>query len=347
MLHLTQALRAHEITSLVAVGRDGPAASRLREAGVPVVVLGPMGVGAPRSVARIAARVPHDVLHLHGSRAGLAGTLASRLRLLDRLHPIVYTAHAFSFRRGAPRVFRWAFARTERFTCSTAGAVICLTHADVRAAQQAGVTARRFVVIPNGLDASRFRAAADRRDEFGIPRGAPVAGLIARLVPQKDPLRFVEVADAVSRAVPEARFLLVGDGPLRGAVEAAVRDRGLDGRVTLTGFRADVPELLATMDVFVLTSAWEGLPFAVLEAMAAQRPVIVSDLPGIDEVLEHGRTGLIVNGREPLAIALAVQGLLRDPARRREMGQAGRARVEQRFTIARMAEDTAAVYDDV
>lgn len=344
LLHLTQALRPLGFESVVAVGRDGPAVARLREAGVRVLVLGALGLDAPRKVAGAAERVLHDVLHLHGSRSGLAGALASRLW---PMRPIVYTAHAFSFHRAAAAPLRWAFTQAERLTCRSARRVICLTHADADAARRNGVSTNRLVVIPNGIDPLRFSVHDDRRQELGISQDAPVAGFIARLVPQKDPVLFVEVCAEVARALPQARFLLVGDGPLRASVEAAAQEAGLTDRLLLTGFRPDVPQLLAAIDVFVLTSAWEGLPFAVLEAMASRRPVVAPDLPGIDEVIENGRTGLIVGTRQPRQLAQAVERLLRMPEVCRQMGAAARDRLERHFTVTAMAAATAEVYSEL
>jgi len=344
LLHLTQGLMAHGLTNAVVVGRPGPAATRLRDAGMTVLALGTMGVGAPRAVRGLLRTLSPDVLHLHGSRSGLVGVLAAQDH---RLLPIVYTAHAFSFRRKVAAPLRWVFARLESLTCRRARRVICLTRADLDAARRVGIDTARFVVIPNGIDLSRFPATSNRRAEFSIPKEALVVGLVARLVPQKDPLRFVEMAAAVARAVPAARFLLVGDGPLRRVVEEAVRSRGLDGKLSVTGFRPDVPELLATMDVFVLTSAWEGLPIAVLEAMAAGQAVVVPPLPGIDEVVDDGRTGIIANGRDPTILAAAVEALGHDQRRRRTLGEAARRRIEDQFTVARMADATATVYRDL
>lgn len=344
LVHLTAALGPLGFDSVVAVGIPGPMSDRLRTQGVRVAVLGALGVTAPRLLRALARDTPHELLHLHGSRSGLAGAVAFRGR---PFRPIVYTAHAFSFRRRAALPLRWMFARAERVTCSAAARVVCLTTADVRAAASAGINTERFVVIPNGIDASSFNGASDRRPELSIPRTAPVVGFIARFVPQKDPLRFLQVAAHVAHQIPEAHVLMVGDGPLRPDIEAAVREHGLVGRVILTGFRRDVAELLATVDVLVLTSVWEGLPITVLEAMAARRPVVVPDLPGMDEVIEDGRTGVIVRSRDVDALTAAIMRLLGAPALRAQMGEAARRRLEERFTVERMAADTAGVYEQV
>ncbi|HEU5300098.1 MAG TPA: glycosyltransferase, partial [bacterium] len=192
-----------------------------------------------------------------------------------------------------------------------------------------------------------FLDAPDRRETLGIPAGVPVVGMIGRLVPDKDPVGFVAAARAVAGVLPEARFLVVGDGPLRPRVQEAVEREGLAGVVIMTGERPDIPELLATMDVVVLTSRWEGMPMVVLEAMASARPVVAPRLGGLTEVIEDGVTGRLTPPGDERAIAEAVIALLRDAPARRRMGEQGRARVRERFSLERMVAQTLAVYREV
>lgn len=328
----------------VVVGRDGPVRARIQDAGIPVRVLGPMGVASPLRLTRLLPAMQPDILHLHGSRSGLAGTIA---HAAVRGPAVVYTAHAFAFKRRLPAALRWLAARADAFTCARADRVICLTRADVEAARNAGVLRGDAVLIPNGIDHRRFLDAPDRRETLGIPAGVPVVGMIGRLVPDKDPVGFVAAARAVAGVLPEARFLVVGDGPLRPRVQEAVEREGLAGVVIMTGERPDIPELLATMDVVVLTSRWEGMPMVVLEAMASARPVVAPRLGGLTEVIEDGVTGRLTPPGDERTIAEAVIALLRDAPARRRMGEQGRARVRERFSLERMVAQTLAVYREV
>lgn len=341
LLQLTGGLRTRNVVSHIIVGRMGAYADRLHAAGVPVTVIGPMGVLAPFRLARLLREQRPDLIHLHGSRAGAVGTMAVRW---TGQRPVIYTAHAFAFHRKASSAFRWTMARMEARTCRSADHVVCLTRADADAAVSLGASPSRVTVIPNGIDVARFSIDADARIALGLNPAAPVVGLIGRLVPQKDPLTFVRMARLVADALPPARFLIVGDGPLRDAVEEAVRQHDLRAQVIQTGFRDDVPALLASMDVVVLSSLWEGLPIIVLEAMAAAKPVVATALPGLNEVVVDGDTGLLVPPRDPDRLAAAVLQVLRDPQRARVMGQRGRARVSAEFSVARMVEATTAVY---
>lgn len=341
LIHLTRGLYSRGFQNSVAVGRDGPATERLRTVGIPVTVMGPMQVTAPFRLAHLLRRMRPDLLHLHGSRAGLAGVLAGRL---TGVRPIIYTAHAFASKRRLPSGLRWTATQADVLTCRLADRVICLTIHDAAAAARNGISISKFIVVPNGIEAARFIVPHDRRTEFGFEPSTPVVGMIARLVPQKDPLTFIRMARHVAEAVPDARFLLVGDGALRLAVEQALRTLGLEGRLILTGFRDDVPELLATMDVVVLSSLWEGLPIVVLEAMAAAKPVVATGLPSLNEVIVDGETGILVPVQDPARLAAAVVSLIRQPDRRGALGRQGRERVKREFTIEHMVEATINVY---
>jgi len=210
-----------------------------------------------------------------------------------------------------------------------------------------GIPTDRFAVIANGVDLNPFVSSSNRRAEFGLDPKTPVVGMVARLVPQKDPVTFLRMARLVSEQVPHVCFLLVGDGPLRSTVEQKVQELELRDRVIVTGFRSDIPELLQTMDVVVLTSRWEGLPLTLLEAMGAARPVVATLVAGSSEVVVDGETGFLVAPGDPTQIATAVTQLIQNPAQRQAMGEQGRRRVGRDFSLARMVEETARVYRSV
>jgi glycosyltransferase involved in cell wall biosynthesis len=322
-------------------GVDGPGAARLQAIGVPVTVLGEMGAGTPLELASRFRRERPALLHLHGSRAGLLGALAARLA---GVAPVVYTAHMFSFRRQMPAPLVWLATRAERLTAAIADRVICVSASDRDAAAARGLPSARLTVVPNGIDMSRFPAREDRRAELGIDRDAPVVGMVGRLVEQKDPLAFAALARAVAERSPAARFLVVGDGPLRPALEHACAELLAQGRLTVTGFRDDVPELLATLDVVVFPARWEAQGLALIEAMAAGRAVVATGLPAHAEAVDHERSGLLVPVGDAAELARAVSGLLEDAAWRRELGGRARASVESRYRIETMVDATAEVY---
>jgi glycosyltransferase involved in cell wall biosynthesis len=241
-----------------------------------------------------------------------------------------------------PVPLRWLAARAERGTSRRVDRVIALTRGDLEAARGRGIM--NATVIPNGIDPARFAATTDRRAELGIPDSAPVVGMIARLVPQKDPATFARAAVIAARANPEMRFVLAGDGPLRASVEEEARDLIERRRWISTGFRSDVPELLATLDVVVFPSRWEGLPLTLLEAMAASRAVVASELPGHAEVIRSGENGVLIPAGDAAALAREMSRLIAEPQRRMAMGVEARAHVERHHTVERMVERTAELY---
>jgi glycosyltransferase involved in cell wall biosynthesis len=344
LVELVRGLYRHGFTNAIIVGRDGPTTERLRQAGAAVTVIGPLGAIAPLSLGGRFRALRPDLVHLHGSRAGLAGVIAARVA---QVRPVVYTAHAFAFRRRLPQLLHWAAIRAEAVTCRLADRVIALNRGDISAAAAYGIPTTHFSVIANGIDLTRFEKTRGRREEFGLDASVPVVGMVARLVPQKDPLSFLRMAQLVSRTIPEARFLLVGDGPLRATMEKKTREMALEGRVTLTGFRDDVPELLRTMDIVVLTSLWEGLPLTLLEAMAAARPIVATRVQGTADVVVDGHTGILVAPEDPAQLAAAVVELVGNPERRERLGEKGRERVAREFSIDRMVTATVDVYKSV
>jgi glycosyltransferase involved in cell wall biosynthesis len=167
--------------------------------------------------------------------------------------------------------------------------------------------------------------------------------MIGNFKPQKAPLDFVDLAARVARERPGTRFFVVGDGPLRGRLEARVRRHGLGGTLALLGWRRDIPELLGALDVLVLTSRWEGLPRVCPQAMAAGRPIVATAVDGIPEAVQHGRNGLLYAPGDVPAGAAHVLSLLADDSARRRMGAAGRVAAAE-FDAERMLAEQERIY---
>jgi glycosyltransferase involved in cell wall biosynthesis len=263
-----------------------------------------------------------QIVHANSAKAGALGRLAAWLVAV----PVrVYTVHGWAFlaHRGAAAIaFRWM----ERLLRPLTTISICISN-EQRAAGIEAHTCKpeQAVVIRNGIDPANRPVAQER---VGIPRIVSVG----RLRAPKDPLTLLRaLAD-----LPPASFhaSLVGDGPDRAAVEAERTRLGLESAVELLGNRDDVPSLLADADVFVLSSASEAFPISVLEAMAAQLPVVASAVGGIPELVVHDETGLLVAPGDPHALASALARLIDDRALRRRFGIAGRTRVCEHFDLA-------------
>lgn len=195
----------------------------------------------------------------------------------------------------------------------------------------------KVVVVPNGVDTDRFdRTRYDRqkiRSELGIQKESPVFGIIAALRPEKNHLLFLRSAAIVSRKCPDARFLIVGDGPERPMLETAVSDLKLGNRVIFTGSRSDVPELLDAMDVFGLTSRNEASPVSIMEALSMQVPVVAPDVGSISETVIHGETGFLFQNGDADKIAEFWLELVSDRDKARRFGQAGRKQIQQNSSL--------------
>ena len=180
---------------------------------------------------------------------------------------------------------------------------------------------------------------------FYLPTHAPVIGNVAALVPHKGHRHLIDAAQLVVREVPDARFVIVGDGELREALEKHVRDRHLERHVFLAGFRTDALELTKGFDLFAVSSISEGMCVALIDAMAAEKAAVATAAGGVPEVMVDGETGYLVPPRDHAAMAARLVVLLKDPKLRLQMGEAALARARERFTVERMVEETAAVYE--
>jgi glycosyltransferase involved in cell wall biosynthesis len=214
-------------------------------------------------------------------------------------------------------------------------AVACVSEATAERVRQVGVPAAKVAVIRNALDATAYERGEPGASATGGVRFR--VGAVGRLSPEKGFDVFVRAAAVVARHRPDVGFILYGEGPMRPVLEELIRREGLAGRFILAGFRQDLPAVLPGLDVAVSSSHTEGLPVALMEAMAAGLPVVATRVGGTPEVVADGVTGLLVPANDPAALAAKVMALLDDP-RRTAMGEAGRRRVRDEFTFAAMAE---------
>jgi glycosyltransferase involved in cell wall biosynthesis len=322
---------------------EGALRARLGGLGVATHVVDLGALVSLRAVARLAGtlrRLGPDVVQSHGARSNFYTRLAARLAGVPAVVSTIHNALA-DYPVGAPRLA--LYRAMDRVTRPLASLSLCVAEALARD------EGHRSVVIHNGIDVDDFdpegaRARADRaRTPLGLD-GRPVMGFVGRFTPQKDPLAFVRALAALRRTHPDVQGVLVGDGPLRREVEDAARALGVAAACRFLGEREDVATLLAAMDVFVLSSVSEGFPFAVLEAMAMERPVVATAVNGVPEIVEDGVTGRLVARGDGEGLARAVVETLAAPEAAHAMGRAGRRRVLERFTAQRMVAETQSLY---
>ena len=209
-----------------------------------------------------------------------------------------------------------------------------------------GCTASKIRVIPNGVDVERFRPRPPDetlRRELGLAAGAPVVGIVAALRPEKNHALFLRAAARVRSALPAARFLIVGDGPQRGELEALADSLSLHDAACFLGTRGDVPEVLSLIDVLALSSHVEANPVSILEAMAAEKPVVATRVGSVDKTVQDGRSGYLVSPGSEEELAARLIELLRDRSRAVAFGRAGRQHVVEHASVQRMV----AGYEDM
>jgi glycosyltransferase involved in cell wall biosynthesis len=295
-----------------------------------------------------AQRIPGFVERLRGLRpavfhAHLSWPLACKYALagaiLARIDGVVATAQLFVEAAYDPptRLQQWLLAMG-------VGRYLAVSHALAQRLQQCFMIPRHKVeVIHNAVPVEWFArpAAAALRASLTGGQDLPLVLTVARLDAQKGHCDLLEAATHV----PDAHFVLAGDGPERGALETQAAALGIRDRVHFLGHRTDIPDLLAACDLFVLPSRYEGLPLSVLEAMAAGKPVVASAIPGTNEAVIHGETGFLVAPGRITAQADAIRRLLVDPALARRFGRAGQARVRQEFSAETMVARVVEVYE--
>lgn len=321
----------------------GPGVRRIERTGVSVCVLDDMDdEAATEAVAAHLAAVGADVVHNHMYRAEVIGTQAAwQLAAAGRRRPfVVGTVHSSRVRSEEDRdLVRRLTPRMDH--------LIAVSRAIVRKIEDEGRVGAPISLAYNGVDLARYAeplACCTLHGEFPIPVGAPIVGVVARLEPEKGHPTLLDAWPAVLAAVPNAHLLIVGEGSQRPLLEAQALSLGK--AVTFTGRRDDVPAVTAALDVAVLPSYREAQGLSILEAMALSRPVVASAVGGIPEMIEHGRTGLLVPPRDPGALAASIVRLLTDHPYADTIGRAGRDLVHERFCLELMVRAVESIYDE-
>jgi glycosyltransferase involved in cell wall biosynthesis len=301
---------------------------------------------ALRALTRLLGGSRFDVVHTHSAKAGALGRLAAHRTGVPR---VVHTFHGLPYHEFQPAPRRAAYIGIERRLGRITDRALCVGSAVAVEVVRRGLVApervRTITVVAGGTPVLRTpatRAAARRR--LGLPADARVVGMVGRLDHQKAPEDFVAAMTALDR--PGAVGVWIGSGPLAERTRELAARALPRSRVLLVGERADVPQLLPALDVFALPSRYEGLPVAVVEAMAAGVPVVATAVNAVPDVVVPGRTGLLVPPRRPDLLAAAVRHLLDHPGLAEAMADAGRAWLGDRFDDRALADELVAAYTD-
>ncbi len=299
-----------------------------------------------------------DIIHVHTPIASLIGRLAATWA---RVPIRIYTAHGFYFHDDMPRMQRRFHIALEKFGARFSDFIFTQSDEDRQTAIREKICRpERILTIGNGVNLERFDPAkvteaeiVRLREEFSIPAGTKVIGMVGRMVREKGYFEFFEAAAVVIRQIPNVRFLVIGDvlesdyDNSKLELERWIHQLGVRDKVLFTGMRDDVPQILSLVDIYTLPSYREGMPRSILEAMAMARPVVATNIRGCREEVVHEETGLIVPPRNSQALARAFMELLNDPERAQRYGIKGRERVVQYFSEKQVLERQMQVYEQL
>jgi L-malate glycosyltransferase len=335
-------LRALGHRTLLVANPSGELRQRAKE-GLDLLPLAPrteMDLNAAWRLSRFIKQLRPDVLHAHDPHAVAMAALALSMSTQLAKPPLVASRRVDFHLRGSA-LSRWKYRQVDCFICAS-DAIRQMLMGD-------GVPEMRAVTVHEGIDLGHVEAApaAKLHEELWLPHHAPLVGNVAALVPHKGQRHLIEAAMLVLPQVPDARFILAGEGELRPALERQIREHHLEKHVLLAGFRPDVLSLHKAFDIFVMSSLTEGLGTSLLDAMACGKPIVATTAGGIPEVVVDGETGFLVAPRDHEGMARAIVSLLKDEALRRRMGEAGRTRARVHFSAERMVQDTLRVYQRV
>lgn len=362
---LTEALSREGWQTVLVKGVEGASEGDMmalaREKGVSPLVIPELGREiSPLSdlkclgrLLRLLWRERPEVVHTHTAKAGAMGRAAALLyNLLARSAgrrplKIFHTFHGHVFQGYFGPAKTRCFLAIERALARRSTAVITLSEGLKRELVALGIAPEeRFRVIPLGLELKPFveGRVGGLRGELGVGPEVPLVGWVGRLVPIKAVDQLLLAARIMNERLPQARLVLIGDGELRPELEAQARELGLSGVVHFLGFRFDLARLYPDLDVVALTSLNEGTPGSLIEAMAAGRSVVATRVGGVPDLIEDGRTGLLVPPRQPELMAEAILRLLGSEGLRHELGERARQRVYPALDISRLVADLKGLY---
>lgn len=356
---LVAGLRDLGCTVEVACPGDSALAAELKEIGLtvhPVAIVGPLDpVRDATCIFELRELLDvkrYDLAHFHGSKAGLVGRVAA---VLARFKNIVVTAHNFVTYEEVPAAKKILFRYGESMLSHVSSRIITVSQAlkdDL--VKNYNIKPEKITPIYNGIDLNRFTHLPSRsqvRKQYGIGSAAVVIGTVARMAPQKGLNYLIEAIPMISRpdggTHPETTFIIAGDGPLRPELERLAEVKGLRDKVRFPGYIHDIAEILACFDIFVIPSIAEGLSITTIEAMAAGLPVVASRVGGLAELVSDGVTGLLVEPRDPAALAQAIKTLVNDRENAVQLGLNGKNFAGERFSLDNMVRQTLQVYQTI
>jgi glycosyltransferase involved in cell wall biosynthesis len=339
-MHTVMGLRARRYRAALVAHPEGELYRRMSE-GTDLIPLAPrneIDLAAAWRLSRVLKQLMPDVIHAHDPH-GVAMAATARSIASPSPMPRLIATRRIEFRVARNSFSRWKYGQVDCF--------VAISEAVRERLISDGIRREQTTVVHEGVDVERIvqLPAANVHAAFFLPTHAPIVGNIGALVAQKGQQHLIDAAAIVVRAVPDSRFVICGDGELRPALEEQIKRKHLERHVLLAGFRPDVLELLKGFDLFALSSLQEGLCTSLVDAMAASKAAVATQVGGVPEVVAAGKTGFLVPPRNHEAMADRIITLLKDDALRARMGEAALQRAREHFTVDRMVEGTVATYE--
>ncbi|MBW7995578.1 MAG: glycosyltransferase family 4 protein [Candidatus Glassbacteria bacterium] len=351
---------ANYVSRLV-TGRESPAEGNMNDLAevknVHPIVIEALGreiffrddIKALINLIRLIRREQPDIVHTHTAKAGTLGRIAAKL---TGVSVIIHTFHGHVFHSYFGYFQTKFYLWLERLLAKFTDVIITVGEHQRREIIDYKIAdSDKIVSVPLGLDLKPFVKSDAEPDqlhrELELETGTLLVGIVARLVPIKNHVCFLEAARIISAKNEHVRFLIIGDGELRAFLERKTRELGLESRVIFMGFQHNLTKIYSGLDIVTLSSFNEGLPVALIEAMAAGKPVVSTDVGGVRDLILDGDNGLLVPSNDHRALADAIQYLLAKPGRRKMMGEAGRRKAYPLFDKNRLLEDIDRLYRDL
>ncbi|WP_316833070.1 glycosyltransferase [Pedobacter aquatilis] len=334
VLDLVNHLDKAKYESVILSFTDGPMVDQLKASNYKTYVIKtttPFDLRVWSKVKKIISTEKIDLIHAHGTRAN-SNTFYSAKALKI---PLIYTVHGWSFHPDQNKVIKLIRTLSERFLVRVSNKTICVSESNLTEGKR-NFPMSNAVVIVNGINKDKFdpdKIYPDIRKEFEIGLDEVVVGYIARITHQKSPLTFLRsIADVPSRA----KYLIVGNGDLKPQMLQLAEELNLKNKLIFLDFRKDIPAILNSIDIFCLPSLWEGLPIALLEAMAMRKAIIASEIDGITDLIINNENGLIIPPLDIKKLALALELLITDKSFRNKLGKQAELTVKKNYNITTM-----------
>lgn len=290
-----------------------------------------------------------SIVHTHSSKAGILGRWAAKLAGVP---VIIHTIHGWEFHQQQDFFSHHLFVSLESITAKITTKMVAVSRYDIRAGLEKRICSEdKYFLIRYGIKKGDFFNLRidikSKKAELNLEPDSLVVGMVACFKAQKSPLDFIKVAHLVTKILPRVKFLLVGDGILYAKITNLIKKYSLENNILLSGWRRDIPEIMAVLDVFVLTSRWEGLPIVCLEAMASSKSVVVTAVGGASEIIREGENGFLAPAGDVEKMSARVIQLLMDEGLRQRMGQRGRALLDPAFEQSFMLNRINHLYDNL